>query len=208
MSSGNKSLSWEESAAKIEQTLRSLRVQMPPENRAAIPIERLIPGFVRELMHIAHSSNSIRPYDKVNSRSAADKELKDLGQAAKKLLDKVEGLHRPAIDALIYRDYWWNRFRTDLRVLVVAAEHAEISDVDPKSGRDENIMPFKIALKLATLYEALTGYVPTRRTNAMSNEAYGPYLNLVSAVFETLEIDANPEYYARKALESDRAPFP
>lgn len=51
----------------------------------------------------------------------------------------------------------------------------------------------------ATVFYELTGKRPTVRTEPLSGEAYGPFLDFVRAAFNACEITASPETWARRA---------
>jgi hypothetical protein len=100
-----------------------------------------------------------------------------------------------ALDALNYRpaplrelQATLRKLRPNLRILQVAAKTAKA----PKRERSKKVQPRKLARFVALHYFLLTGERPTRR-NKIDGPAYGPFLELLNAVYGVLGVKASAD---------------
>lgn len=91
----------------------------------------------------------------------------------------------------------------------VKAAHAMLSSDDRPllKGRPASRLGPSVAVSCAKAFEALTGRRATIATSATkhAHPASGPFLVLVTEVFEALQIDASAENCARSAAKARRA---
>lgn len=139
-------------------------------------------------------------------RSSTIKELDALAKKSEALAECLVSLHGPAINALAEAGFSERHLLLKLASkLHLSARGADVSNVPENQGkgRREARLPLAIASILAFHYRELTGKEPTIITHASSAEegkAYGPFLDLVKAVFSALGIEASAEAMARKSI--------
>jgi hypothetical protein len=87
----------------------------------------------------------------------------------------------------------------------VETSHAVLSEapsIPTRRSKPRNVTAEAIALRCARTYSALTGLRATVSTRTKDGTAYGPFLELVTGVFQAAGVDARPEGYARRAVEA------
>jgi hypothetical protein len=121
----------------------------------------------------------------------APKALHDLARSASRTLALLDGLSQPALDALNYQKDALRQLRIGLIVLYGAAIQAKVSP----ATKPEKIQERKIARVVAQHYYDLTGKAPSVSTK--DGKANGPFLDLLNAVYEILDVRASAESQAR-----------
>jgi hypothetical protein len=188
----------------IEKAFRCLKILPAMDGRLAT--------FIQPLADLSPASAIPSKFRKT-SKATCIKELTELQACAAKLIKCLDALHEPAIVALADHGFCNERRVVSqlARQLVNAADSAAKSgeDVPPDKregrGRPRKPQPLVVARMLAHNYRTLTGKRPTIRTHAGNDkegQAYGPYLELVKAVFEAIGIDANAESMAKTAIRA------
>lgn len=196
--------------AKIEATYRRLPVQSG--------LGELIPSMVDQMMRLFSSDVDVKPLPAFNviGRSSTQKELDRLSESAEALARCISALHEPAITALcdgakvpdgrylkFVERHSLLRLLTDLAALARSADLSAVPDVQGR-GRPTNNLALGAARILAFDYQQLTGKAPTVNTHPDthkdSGKAYGPFLDLVTGIFDAVGIPASPEAMARKAV--------
>jgi hypothetical protein len=199
--------------AAIAAAFRKLKV--PAGERGKLYYKETIPSIARELALMA-GGGPLRHHDEHASHLATVKELADLKKRAEGLLDAIDALHRPAIDALNYRDgvlIGTAGVTTQLRILIASASCAEIPDQPSSRGAKVKVQPRRIALAVAAHYHRLTGDRPTVDTRQIDtdydkgSESYGPFLDLLTEVFAALGVKASPESQAKIASGAFKAKY-
>lgn len=167
-----------------------------------IPYEHLIPGHVRELAMIGAGFTSLPNRELNTSTSATQRELADLRKRASALLNSLEVLHRPALDALCIKPFAIGGLSTYLRLIVSSVDHAIIEDQPNGAGRGSK---YKIGARRVTtyaieIYQRLSGLKATIITPIEGGPPRGPFLDFLTEIFEVLEIKAKPAGQAKMAL--------
>jgi hypothetical protein len=129
------------------------------------------------------------------------KQLRELAKLTGLALRLLDGLSQPALDALNYNRQRVNlkQLRFGLFILHAAADLASA----PVASKPRKTQERKIARVVAQHYHGLTGEQPAVRTK--DGVAYGPFLDLLSEVFEILEVAASSEDQARGVAREWRA---
>ena len=152
------------------------------------------------------------------SLNTAEKQMRKLSAATKKLQAAFEAMNSPTIYALVQSGFDYSaaekliimmRDAVDKAPKTIAGmKKAHPEFTSSRTGRPKSSIPFHIAKILAGEYFRATGKPPTVATNAheRGHPAYGPFLDLVRTVFKALKIKASPESMARdaEALWRDR----
>lgn len=68
-------------------------------------------------------------------------------------------------------------------------------------GRPENTLAKYLATTLYSIFAKLSGATPTISTDRVQEEKYGPFLELVSSIFELLDLDAKAATTAREVCQ-------
>jgi len=216
-------MTWAEREAAIEAAFRKLPISRP-DNPEKLSYECAIPGIGRELLLMKGNEPppnlktadkttntmwrgvaALRRHTEAASGAATVKELAALKKHADALLDAIEALHKPAIDALNYRTgalIGPAGLTTKLRVLNVAVSQATIPEPPANSGRGRRKMdqPFGIALAAAEHFYRLTDNMPGVTVLYADGKAGGQFVDLLKEVFAAVGINGSVEYYARKAV--------
>lgn len=189
---------WEEKCAELEDAFRKLPIR---RNEAApgIPYEFIIPGIGRELMLMRPNSGVHPP--KAVSADAAKKELRDLARKTEALIEVLDGLSRTSLDALNYREVALRKLKTNLRIFQTGIITTEVQEslVNTGRGAPKKIQPRKIARLVAQHYYALTGKKPTAPSK--DGKAYGPFVELLNAVYRILGVEASAESQTKSLRE-------
>ena len=89
------------------------------------------------------------------------------------------------------------KLHATLRAIDEAA--APLDDPDYKGGKPRNEKAHALAGRLATHYYFMTGERPKRIND--KEGTYGPFFDLISEVFQALDIRESATHYARAAIE-------
>jgi hypothetical protein len=132
------------------------------------------------------------------------KEIAAVKIAAAKLAAALSSLHEPAIMALNLDQLHFSQIETRIRLLKLQAEQAHVPN-SPKNATRRK--PKRHDLKLfsksiAEHYYFVTGKPPTRRINPENGTAYGPFIALLTEIFDIYGIKANADAEAREAIKS------
>jgi hypothetical protein len=205
-------------AQKIEAAFRSLSIHPEIERRIAsefgMTVDDRIASMVSALENLPSSVKRNPSFEDIGHKTTK-KELKDLAKKAQELAKCLASLHKPAIVALanVPKPLLYRRELKELATHISeaaseaasglasdTASHDDSSKMSKKKGRGRtpNRLAIGIARILAFDYEELTGKPPTIRT--LNGKAYGPFLNLVTDVFNALGLEARPEAMAKKAI--------
>jgi hypothetical protein len=130
---------------------------------------------------------------KVGSPDTAKKELRKLAGKAKALIKVLDDLSQTALHALNYRQATLGELKTRLRILHATADAREVNADIAKSKRRTEPRKVQIARVVAQHYYGLTGQKPTRRVKWDDGRAYGPFLELLNAVYGILDIKASAD---------------
>jgi hypothetical protein len=175
---------WEKKNTALEAAFRNLQIKQF-EKATGIPYKFLIPGMGRELMLM---SPIPRP-----KTIGAKKALDNLTQSTGLIIKVLDSLPQTVLDALNFQPAALRELKTKLRILHVVAKQA---DVNARSGAPKKAQPSKIALVVARHYYGLTGKKPT--VPKKDGIAYGPFLELLKAVYGILDIKASAASQAEK----------
>lgn len=80
----------------------------------------------------------------------------------------------------------------------------ELRSRKSQAGKQPNYIALELAQKAAFYYQRLTLTEPSVRVAFDTNKAYGPFLELVTALFRLAGLKSSPEVYARKASRTYR----
>jgi hypothetical protein len=207
----------------IEGAFRKLPIARP-DDPERLSYESLIPAIPRQLLVERGNVWPVRPENEkarklqkaietfqrrneLTSTATAKKELAAVRRYAEKLLQALNALHKPTIDALNFRRealFGAGGLSTTLRILIATASSADIPELPATAGRGRrvNTQARRIALEVATHFYGLTGKMPTIRTRADTGVAYGPFLQLLKEIFAALEMRAGAENHARWAVKA------
>jgi len=204
----------------LQQQLEDAFHKLPIRRCGALP-ETLIPGIVRELVQMRRTMRvpELERHEEAAGSDTTKRELNTLKRRAEALLEAIDALHKPALDALHGRTSpdipGFRRgmligpagLTTRLRILISIAEsaRANVPDQEPNVGAGEKVQPARIADRTATYYCVLTGEEPTVRVNADTYHSYGPFLDLIKEVFGILGVDASPVSQATAAYRRFKA---
>ena len=147
----------------------------------------------------AQSAGPDTPFRRVG-QAKSRAELKKLQTSAAALARSIDELHQPSIDALGLV-HWMERkqLKEAVQRAAEAAERADIGALPrncPRQGR--NSPAPVIADLLAAAFHELTGARPTVLTS--DGKAWGPFLKLVTAVFDAMGLEDRPEHITRDAV--------
>jgi len=182
--------SWDAKIAALEDLFRTLPVQ-PPSKVDAIPYSFLIPGIGRQLMLMSPVSR--------RTQIPGKKAVKALAQKTGRIVELLDGLSQPVIEALNFRQSAIGKLKTDLRILHAAAKEADVAGVNFRDGAPQKSQARKIAIVVATHYFGLTGKKPTLSRN--KDGAYGQFFDLLKAVYEILGVNASTESQANGLIK-------
>jgi hypothetical protein len=218
-------MTWAEREAAIEAAFRRLPIWRPG-NPEVLSYESLIPGIGRQLLLMKGNEPppnlktvdkttaamwkgvaALRRHTETASTSATRRELANLEKRAAALLNAIDALHKPAIDALNYRKEALigpAGLTTKLRVLSAAASHATIPELPATVGRGRKTkdQPHRIALAAAQHFYGLTGKIPTVIVPSAGGKARGPFVKLLTEIFAAVGVAASAEYHAREAARA------
>jgi hypothetical protein len=195
---------------KVEDVFRKLSGPLPYD-------EAFITAIARDLVRMRRVPTpvlekevaALERHEEAAGGDATRKELAALKRRAEALVEAIDDLHKPAIDALNYRTAV---LRQGLRILVIAAEFADIPDQGVNLGAGRKAQPARIADYVAAQYFALTGKEPIvsvkhEKTAGIANhhKSYGPFLDLIKEVFDILSVDASPVSQATAAYQRFKA---
>ena len=168
--------SWEEKIGALEGAFRAL-----PKGRSrgalGISPDLLVPGIGRALLVQAGQPRRHIP---------AKKAIEKLERSSDRLIKAIEVVPPEVFKALNFTRPAMFRLQVALRALYFAAHNA---DMTVNRGRRPSEQANAIAESVALHYWALTARKPTVRKN--DGKPYGPFLILLKAVFEILEIEAS-----------------
>ena len=143
---------------------------------------------------------------RVVSSKVAREELSEIADQVAitfKLLRNMSSTARAALNLGALR-----QLITSLGIFYTCVGMAEVPESNVP-GRPKAEQAIKIAEFVAQQYSMLTGKWATVSTNTDTNEAYGPFLDLLREVFEALGVEASPVNCAKRAramqLKADRA---
>jgi hypothetical protein len=205
-------LTWTEREAAIDAAFRKLPIK-PPDKLSS---EMLIPGIARELALMRGAERpteagvaALKRHAEAASSAATKKEIAALKKHAEGLIEAIDALHKPAIDALAYRLTGPAGLTTRLRILIAQASCAEVpDDLRAKKGAGVKVQARRIANTTAEHYYRLTGNNPTVIVNPDTNKAYGPFLDLLKEIFDVLGITASAESQAAAAAAGFKVKIP
>lgn len=135
----------------------------------------------------------------------AENELYQIKADAEALLEKLEALSEPAkaMWQEMCSEYPEHAPRIDDSALALW-RLTGISDGQSGRGRKPDVFAQKLADDLALIFHSLTNVeatVSTRAGDEREGQAYGPFFDFVTAVFEVVGCKAKPEYFAKKAAQ-------
>jgi hypothetical protein len=165
--------------ARLKAAFRKLPITAAYPDK--IPYESVLPGICRELVRLSATPPRGKPA----------KELAELKKHAEKLLNAIVELHKPALDAAVVPDGLTMR----LGVLIAQIDEAKLG------GRPRKDQAWEITKMTAETFYRLTG--GAAHPNTKDGKAYGPFLDLLTEVFNILGVDASPESQARR-LRKDK----
>lgn len=167
---------WVDRVAALEDSFRELS-----SDPRAFPIGDI--GRVLMLM---------RPVVVPKKHGSTKKSLKKLAGAAAGMAEALAEISPVAAHAMNYKLSQIAMFRFKLQALRESAANA--ANMAVTRGAPEKKQPRAIAEVVAVHYWAITGKKPT--VPKKEGVAYGPFLELMTAIFEILEINASPQSQA------------
>lgn len=135
------------------------------------------------------------------TKSKTEKELRAFHDLTGKLADLIDGMHRPALTALSREGLTIQPFDLlePLRHAHEVAGHA-FSILEGLPQRNPGVKPMveapEVTATTAAFYEEITGRAPGRIVD--SDGEYGEWLDILSAVFEALGIEASAKKQAQQ----------
>jgi hypothetical protein len=171
---------WVEKCSALETAFRKLQLPRSIEGVKGIPYETLIPGIPRQLMLMA-------PWQCRRNILSPKQALRQLDDTSARLVDLMDRLPPIVVEALNFRQRALSDLKTKLRILNCAAKSTK---VPPSRGAPRKIQARKVAVAVAQHYYGLTSKKPTVPKDK-NERPYGPFLNLMTAVFEILEVNAS-----------------
>jgi hypothetical protein len=142
-----------------------------------------------------------RPYNKSATDKATEKELKSLYYLCIKLDEHIEGLRRPAYQALHQQGVDPTDFQNIVRNVANIAQ-AAWDDAEKglqAGGRPVDHIADAVTEAAAFVYERFTQKKPTISKDPYNdNQVGGPWYLLLVAILVALDISASAEWYARK----------
>jgi len=198
------SRTWAEMTAMLETALLKVVDNAPASAPKAngIPYRLTISGAARQLAKMRPRGGS-HPHNEATTAKSTKAELEQVAKRAEALLSVVEALHKPAIDALGFREPWPTGsvgMETQLRILAAMARNATVADPPPGTGLGAKVkaQPQAIARLAACHYLGLAGRMPT--VAVRNNQAYGPFIEMLASIFDALAVNASVENQAREAI--------
>ena len=209
----------DEMAAEIEAAFRKLPIAPTPSG--AISYETLIPGIPRQLiLMLPHPkiepivdeqlSPKIRDSKlwrlkfgrrKVAGTATANKELAELGKRAEALVLAINGLSQTAVEALGLPEAALNKLKASASLLWIGATKANVHELPDNTakGAPPKVQERRIAWCVAWHYHFLTGLNPT--VPDKNGRPYGPFFELLQAIYEALEVTASAAAQGRLVEE-------
>lgn len=139
------------------------------------------------------------------SRKKAQTEIDSLVKLTDALIANVKNMHSPAIDALAEQGIFRHSVIAFAHSVGTAARRADLGAIPEKVSRGD-VAKVRYAMAVTRLlrrqYSMLTRRNPT--VIVRDGKDYGPFLDLVRAVFAVLEIKVSPEARARAAIKEKR----
>ncbi len=191
---------------KIRAAFESLTI--PPEN---LPLLR---SAFAAVMSFDVRGTGTTPKKFVQGDDKCLDDLSFVERWATDLADFIQNeMHQSAIVAM----HDWNmrdeisqklRITADCASDAIKREETRLLDSDgkpitrpSKGGRPESARALALSTITADHYYQLTGEEPGMRNNAYAPlcKVYGPFYDLLKAVFEALDVKGNPEHYGRLA---------
>ncbi len=169
-------------------------------------IRLALSGIGRELLFAVGNGGGPLPAEELVGAEQTAKELAAVAEQAAALRTTLQGLHKPALDALGWRRAAaLRRLASDLNVLAASASLARIPDLPPNAGkgRKPQAAKLEVARRIASHFRRLTGKSATRVWQ--DGRAHGEFYDLVTEVFELLGL-GNPDQYAREAIKAQKFP--
>ncbi|MGF6879042.1 hypothetical protein [Paraburkholderia sp. MM5477-R1] len=189
-----------DTGAMIEAAFRKLNIEQDAEQR--------LRQIVHTLSLIPKNQDGTPPPEfRLKGRKACRDELDKVAELAGKLAAVIDGLGEPSIGALadsgLMQIVHHNHLSATLKRVAAIAHQADVSNVPENQGRGRlpNNLARGVVAILAHDYATLTGRRPTVGTRDDGHQAkpYGPFYDLVTDIFQALEIDASAESSARAA---------
>jgi hypothetical protein len=176
--------------AALEVAFRRLPISR--RETSAIPYEEVIPGIARQLMLMGGKPT---PQRKKVSIQKAKRELERLARLSGATAEALRELSQTAIDLLSLKPEFLSirEQASWLRLLSADAQSAASSCLPTEQRvRQKNPRPVEVARVVALHYFRLTGEKPRRR-NTWDGKAYGPFLELLNAVYKVLGVKASAD---------------
>jgi hypothetical protein len=139
-------------------------------------------------------SASLRGEDNPTTTKQAERELLALRKRLGALRLYVGMMSKTAIDAMASAGIGGDDF--DRLVQMEEAAQRTLERLRARPGRPHKRRADWITLVAASVFSQLTGTLPALRTNS-EGVAYGPFIDLLKAVFEACEISASAEARAK-----------
>lgn len=151
---------------------------------------------------------TIRQNHHLDASTAVTKsELAKVRKLAKGLIAATDEIHKPAV--VLIGDMMWGgpKLSMWLHVLVASIEHANIPTMPPAKGRRRDPRSARVASGLVYFWQILAGHRATITVRSLDNRATGPFLDVLTEVFQILNIKASPESQGRAAIaKGDKYP--
>ena len=129
------------------------------------------------------------------------KELRDFAKLATKLVDRLNEMHREALNRVSPRgERHALAVADDLeRMICLATDAASSAAPTEASTSPRRLAPEQLAQLCAQTFQKLTGKRPVLHSDAIEGFRTGPFLRFVTEVFAAAGIEASAEHYARNA---------
>lgn len=192
----------ERTLVALEAAFRKLAIRRS-EAADGIPYETLIPAIARQLMLIRPNPGIHLP--QAVTTKTAKRELRDLARKIEKTIKALRDLSPTARAAVNFQEAALRTMTTSLRILLASTE-SEVPESSAVGGRPKHMSVRKISEAVGQHYHALTGERATVRVREAGDKAcaYGPFFDLMTEVFQVLNLSDSPEVWARHVADAQR----
>ncbi|MCP2679263.1 hypothetical protein NHF45_06945 [Maricaulaceae bacterium NA33B04] len=141
-----------------------------------------------------------QPWSQAAGRERSEKQLDDIIKIITNLLDAVDQLNRPAVDALAAEGEHPNQFRGRLRDFRLAACDARtmLENAPPVKGAPKKHQAEAISLVAKEIYEEVTGKPVGHTVNPDGGERTGPFIDFLNALYNVCSIKASAQAQVKK----------
>lgn len=134
------------------------------------------------------------------SQGACEQEVKKLHQICEKLVEALEGLHQPSVNAFAKEGYSVEAF-SQFAQEMVEASRVSFGNIEgeEKRGASLKVIASEVTFTAAQIFEEVTGKAPTVTNDPLTHEKSGPWHDFLGKVFDALWITASVASQERAA---------